>query len=48
MFEELRGLDGDVSCYNLETAIFSEAVKFTRERFGSIPPLDLSSGGVCC
>ena len=39
MFDELRGLDVDVSCENLEITIFSEAVEFTQAHFGFIHPL---------
>ena len=45
MPDEPRGLDVEVSCENVEIAVFSQAVKFTRERFVSIPPLEMSSGG---
>ena len=44
MFDELRGLDVDVSCENLEITIFSEAVVFTQAHFGFIyPPLIVKS-----
>ena len=39
MFDELRGLDFDVSCANLEISIFSEAVSNTRARCRFIYPL---------
>ena len=39
MFDELRDLDGDVSRENLELAIFSEAVNFTRARRRYVYPL---------
>ena len=43
MFDELRGLDFDVSCANLEiSSIFSEAVNNTRARYvGSYTPSKL-------
>ena len=42
MFDELRGLDFDVSCANLEISIFSEAKQHSRTVSVRIPPLDLS------
>ena len=41
MFDERRGLDVDVSCENVEIAVFAEAESFTRARCVSIPPLDM-------
>lgn len=50
MFDELRGLDVDASCENLEITIFSEAVEFTQAHFGFIYPLLIvkSVWVVCC
>ena len=53
MCGELRGLDVDVSCENLEITIFSEAVtvlEFTQAHFGFIHPLLIvkSVWVVCC
>ena len=43
MFDELRGLDVDVSCEYVEIAVFSEAEKLhSRPMVVSIPPLDMS------
>jgi len=39
MFDELRGLDSDVSCENVEIAVFSEAENFTRARRRLVYPL---------
>ena len=39
MFDELRGLDVDVSCENVEIAVFSEAENFTRARCRLVYPL---------
>ncbi len=39
MFDELRSLDVDASCENLEITIFSEAVEFTQAHCGSVDPL---------
>jgi hypothetical protein len=38
-FDELRGLDVDVSCENVEIAVFSEAESFTRARWWLVYPL---------
>ena len=39
MFDELRSLDVDVSCENVEIAVFSEAENFTRARCRVVYPL---------
>ncbi len=39
MFDKLRGLDVDVSCENVEIAVFSEAENFTRARCRLVYPL---------
>jgi hypothetical protein len=39
MFDELRGLDVDVSCENVEIAVFSEAESFTRALVVLVYPL---------
>ena len=50
MFDELRGLDVDVSGENLEITTFSEAVENTQAHFGFIYPLLIvkSVWVVCC
>jgi hypothetical protein len=39
MFDKLRGLDVDVSCGNVEVAVFSEAESFTRALVVLVYPL---------
>ena len=47
MFDELRGLDVDVSCENVEIAVFSEAENFTRALVVLVYPLQTCRELVC-